>query len=167
MENIKQKFSKIYDQNIEKIYRFIILKVNSNEIAQDLTSETFLKTWRSFESTNGNIDNPKAFLYKTARNLIIDHYREKGRTQVVSAEEMSIPDPRPSLEDRAMDNFEVERVKLAMHDLREEYQNILVMHYLNDLSISEIAKSLDKSNGATRVLLHRALKSLKGRVEEV
>ena len=52
MKNLRKIFSKIYDRYIDKIYRFIFFKVNSQEIAQDLTSETFLKTWESFK--NGN-----------------------------------------------------------------------------------------------------------------
>ena len=90
MRNPKQKFSKIYNQHIEKIYRFIFLKVNSQERAEDLTSKTFLKGWEAFKnsgnSSQNTIDNPRAFLYKIARNLVIDYYREKGRTQIISTE---------------------------------------------------------------------------------
>jgi len=101
MKNLRKIFSKIYDRYIDKIYRFIFFKVNSQEIAQDLTSETFLKGWESFK--NGTkIENPQAYLYKTARNLVIDFYREKGKVQIVSADNPLIPDPAPNLEEKAM-----------------------------------------------------------------
>ncbi len=62
MADLRKIFSKIYDQYINKIYRFVFLKVSSQEIAEDLTSETFLKTWESFK--NGTrIENPQAFLF--------------------------------------------------------------------------------------------------------
>jgi RNA polymerase sigma-70 factor (ECF subfamily) len=86
MANPRKEFSKLYDKYIAKIYRFIYLKVNSEEIAQDLCSETFLKGWQAFKNSQNKIENPSAFLYRIARNLVTDYYREKGRTQVVSAE---------------------------------------------------------------------------------
>jgi len=160
MENLRKIFSKIYDRYIDKIYRFIFLKVNSQEIAQDLTSETFLRGWESFK--NGNkIENPQAFLYKIARNLVTDHYREKGRAQVVSAEYVPIVDPRQNLEEKSLLNSDIDNVKMALASLPEEYQDVIIWHYLDDLSIPEIAKMLDKSEGAVRVMLHRALKVLR------
>ena len=160
MENLRKIFSKIYDRYIDKIYRFIFLKVSSQEIAQDLTSETFLRGWESFK--NGNkIENPQAFLYKIARNLVTDHYREKGRAQVVSAEFIPIVDPRQNLEEKSLFESDFDNIRIALVSLREEYQDVIIWHYLDDLSIPEIAKMLDKSEGAVRVMLHRALKVLR------
>ena len=166
MANLRKTFSKIYDQYINKIYRFIFLKVSSQEIAQDLTSETFLRGWESFK--NGNkIENPQAFLYKIARNLVIDHYREKGKAKIVSAEYVEITDPRTNLEEKALSESDLDNIRVALADLRENYQNVIIWHYLDDLSISEIAKMLDKSEEATRVQLHRALKALKNELKQV
>ncbi len=167
MADIKKVFSKIYDKYISQIYRFIFLKVNSQEVAQDLTSETFLRGWEAFQNPKSKIKNqkeiknPRAFLYRIARNLVIDHYREKGRIQIVPVEDTEIIDPRTNLEVRAAVMSDVENVKNVLFKLNDDYQNIIVWHYINDLSISEIANLLDRTEGATRVLLHRALKSLK------
>jgi len=163
MADLRKTFSKIYDKYIDKIYRFIFLKVSSQEIAQDLTSETFLRGWESFK--NGTkIENPQAFLYRIARNLVTDHYREKGRTQVVTAEYASIVDPRINLEERANLNSDLEEIKRGLVKIKDEYQDVIIYRYLNELSIPEIAKVMDKSEGTVRVLLHRALKSLKNEV---
>jgi len=164
MANLKKTFGKIYDQYIEKIYRFIFLKVNSKEIAQDLTSETFLRGWENFKENGDKIDNPPAFLYQIARNLVIDHYREKGRIQFVSTEFAPITDPRPDLEERAILSSDIEQIKAVLADLKEDYQNVIIWHYLNDLPIPEVAKMLDRSEEATRVLLHRALESLRKKI---
>lgn len=172
MNNPRKIFSEIYDQYVEKIYRFIFLKVNSREIAEDLTSETFLRGWEAFKMSHNptshkeKIENPPAFLYQIARNLVIDHYREKGKAQVVSVESSPIIDPRTDLKEKTILNSEFETVRLALVDLREEYQNVIVLHYLDDLSIPEIAKMFDKSEGTTRVLLHRALKALKNKLAQ-
>ncbi|KPJ57480.1 hypothetical protein AMJ49_00955 [Parcubacteria bacterium DG_74_2] len=152
MANIRKIFSKIYDNYVEKIYRFIFFKVSSKEIAEDLTSETFLRGWKTFKNEKNNIENPPAFLYKIARNLVIDYYREKGKFQVVSAENTALIDPRTNLEEKMITNSDLEMVKKALFNLKDEYQEAIIWYYLDGLSISEIAKLLDSS---------RALKNLK------
>lgn len=170
MANLKKEFSEIYDQSIDKIYRFVYLKVNSREIAEDLCSETFLRGWEAFKaSQNQNkpkIENPSAFLYKIARNLITDHYREKGKAQIISVENTRIVDPRVNLEEKAALNSEMERVRLALVNIKEDYQDVIIWSYLDQLSGAEIAQILDKSEGAVRVMLHRALKALQNELNQ-
>jgi len=166
MANLRKKFSKIYDQYINKIYRFIFLKVNSQEIAQDLTSETFLRGWESFKEKNEEIENIQAFLYRIARNLVTDHYREKGKARVVSAEFAPIIDPRQNLEEKAMLTSDVNIIRLALVSLKEEYQDVIIWHYLDDLPVREVAKMMGRTEEATRVLLHRALKALKNKLNQ-
>ncbi|MCL0056748.1 RNA polymerase sigma factor [Dehalococcoidia bacterium] len=161
MTSKRKKFSKIFDKYIDKIYRFIFLKVSSQEIAQDLCSETFLRGWKKYRTTNNKIENIQAFLYQIARNLVIDHYRERGRTQIVPPESVVIIDQKQNLEQNAMLTSEVNRIKKALANLKDDYQNVIIWHYLDDLSISETAKLLDRTEEATRVLLHRALKTLR------
>lgn len=176
MDEQKEIFSRIYDQYVEKIYRFIFLKVNSRETAEDLTSKVFLKSWEVYKKqglknnpqggekkNQKEIKNPRAFIYQIARNVVIDFYREKGRTQIVSVD--SIPqmsDPRTNLEKAAILNSDLEIIKKALQNLNnDDYQNVIIWHYLDDLSISEIAKIWNKPEGTVRVILHRALKSLR------
>jgi len=160
MNNPQKKFSKIYDQYINKIYRFIFIKVSSQEIAEDLASETFLRGWQVFKERE-DIENPQAFLYQIARNLITDHYREKGKAKIVSAEYAPVVDPREGLEEKAILGSDIDLVRLALTNLTEDYQNVIIWRYLDDLSIPEIAKILNKPAGTVRVTLHRALKALK------
>lgn len=165
MANLRQKFGTIYDRYINKIYRFVFVKVSSQEIAEDLTSETFLRGWEAFKKASNpserKIDNPSAFLYKIARNLITDHYREKGRFQTVSAEYVQIADPRINLEEKAIIGSDVDKIRAVLAEIKDDYREVIVWHYLDDLKTPEIAKILDKPEGTVRVLLHRALKTLK------
>ena len=165
MANKRKEFSKIYDQYINKIYRFVFLKVSSEEVAQDLCSETFLRGWASFNSEE-KIENCQAFLYTIARNLVTDYYREKGRTQVVSIENISIVDPVQGIEEKMTLKSDLEQVKLVLANLNEDYQNVIIWHYLDDLPIPEVAKMLDKSESTTRVTLHRALQALKNELHQ-
>ena len=161
MNNYQKDFSQIYDQNIDKIYRFIFLKVNSQETAEDLASETFLRGWRTFQDRAKKIDNPSAFLYQIARNLIIDFYRERGKMQVISVEGVQIDDPRNNLEEKSLLSSDIDVIKQALRSLKEDYQTVVICHYLNDLPVPEIAKIMEKPEGTVRVTLHRALRALK------
>lgn len=166
-KKLRENFSQIYDKYIEKIYRFIFIKVNSQEITDDLCSETFLHCWEVFKKDQKKIENIQAFLYQIARNLIIDHYREKGRTQTVSADFVPIIDPNPgtNLEEKALLDSDLETVKAALSDLKEDYQNMIIWYYIEDLSVSEISDTIKKPRGTVRVMLHRALKALKNELE--
>ncbi|MBU3934558.1 sigma-70 family RNA polymerase sigma factor [Patescibacteria group bacterium] len=164
-EKNRRKFGKIYDRYIEKIYRFVFLKVNSQEIAEDIVSKAFTRGWDVFKEGGDKIKNPSAFLYQIARNLVIDYYREKGRTQIISTDSVpQIIDPRTNIEEKAIIHADLGMVKLAMRDLKDDYQNVIIWHYLDGLAIKEVANLLDRSEDATRVLLHRALGALKERL---
>jgi RNA polymerase sigma-70 factor (ECF subfamily) len=165
MENdLRKIYSDIYDQNIEKLYRFVFLKVSSKEIAEDITSEVFTRGWNALQ--NKNIDNPRAFLYQVARNLIVDHYRLKGRAQVVPMDNEAIVDTGDTAHDAAIINADLAVIKNALPALNDDYQTVLIWHYIDDMPISEISQMMGKSEGSVRVMLHRALNSLRSHVKE-
>ena len=166
MDQNQEKFGRIYDDCIEQIYRFVFLRVDVKETAQDLTSETFARFWQVFNQKGEEIKNPRAFLYRTAKNLVVDHYRAKGKAQIVSADLVGdqLADGKIDFEREAMVASDMEMVRRAMSHLNDDYQNAIVWRYLDDLSIKEVSHLLDRSEEATRVLLHRALKELKTRL---
>lgn len=166
MRDLKKEFEEIYDQYIEKIYRFIFLKVNTQEIAEDLTSEVFLRCWKAYQASSNEIQNIQAFLYQIARNLVIDHYRAKGKAQFVSIDETPIIDPSSGIEEKSFISSDLNNIKFALSKINDDYKEVIVWHYVDDLPIVEIAKILNKSEGAVRVMLHRALECLKKEVKE-
>jgi RNA polymerase sigma-70 factor (ECF subfamily) len=170
MKNHKEKFSKIYDKYIEKIYRFVFVKVNSQEIAEDICSETFIRTWNVFQDENkAKIKNPRAFLYKIARNLIIDYYRQKSKDQVIPLEDVQFQliNHRIDLAQEAITRSDFHTIMQSLAGLKEDYQNVIIWHYLDEFSIAETAELLGRTKEATRVLLHRALQKLKNNVKLV
>jgi len=166
MDKSKQEFSEIYDKYIEKIYRFIYLKVSSEAVAQDLTSETFLRGWKSFQKKRSDIKNISAFLYRIAHNLIVDHYKRREKQPSISTEDRQITDEQINLENKAILSSDMETVKVVLADLNNDYQNIIIWHYLDEFSVKEISLIMNKSEKTTRVTLHRALKSLKEKLEQ-
>ena len=153
----KKEFGQVYDDNVDKIYRFIYIKVNSKEIAEDLTSETFLKTRKAFKVNK--IDNPKAYSYKTARNLVIDHYRTK-KEKALPIEDVQLADTT-DIEKQAIVKSDIQYVLKGLSSIRTDYQDLIIWYYLDELTVPEIATLVNRSENATRVMIHRATNSLK------
>jgi len=168
MSNLVKEFGKIYDKHVDKIYRFVYFKVNSTEIAEDLTSEVFLRGWQSFKEKGSKIENVTAFLYQIARNLVTDHYREKAQAVLVSTDSAPvIPDLGINLEQKAMINSDIDRIKAVLTNIKDEYREIIIWYYMDEFTVPEIAKILNKSEDTVRVTIHRALKVLKSELGEV
>jgi len=162
----KRKFGKLYDKHIDEIYRFVFLKVSTREVAQDITSETFRKGWEAYKQ-NPEMENPRAYLYRIARNLVIDHYRTKK--QHVSDQEIidELEDESKDLQERAAEHKDMAMVKKAMEKLKDDYQDIIIYKYLEEMTNSEIARITGKSEGAVRVTAHRAINALEKEIEKM
>lgn len=162
-----QQFLELYDAYVGNIYRYIYFRVGSQEQAQDLTSEVFLKSWQHINQQSAvndkQLKNPRAFFYQVARNLITDFYRQKDRSPL-SLEEIAdktIADKSDGPDEAVSMVLEMESVKRALNHLNHDYREIIIWRYLDELEIKEIALILDKKEGAVRTLLSRALANLK------
>lgn len=161
-----EAFGELYDFYAPKVYRFVRLKVDSQETAQDLTSESFLRIWQYLQEQRKIRERFQALLYKIARNLVIDFYRTKSVREILiedSLEEFSninIENEEAS-DELVIRREEMTEVKKALIQINPNYQDVVVWYYLDELSISEIADILDKNEGTVRVLIHRAVKSLR------
>lgn len=158
-------FAVIYDKYIEKIYRFVFLKVSTKENAEDLTSQVFIKTLDYLvEKTDKEIQNLNAFLYQVARNTIADFYRRQGYNQEIEAvgqEELeSLPDEE-KLEKKVIINLDILQVKKALQKINPDYQEAIILYYLEEFSVKEISQIIDRTPGATRQVIHRGLESLR------
>ncbi|MFA5029340.1 MAG: RNA polymerase sigma factor [Patescibacteria group bacterium] len=163
-----EAYGKFYDLYVERIYRFVFFKVNSVSDAQDLTSEVFLKVWQYLKEGK-EIKNLNAFIYLIARNSVIDFYRQRNRQAETLAETgqlPEVPDETQDLLKRQIVGSDLENVLQGLNGLKDEYKEIIILRFLDELSIAEIAEILDKSKGSVRVLLHRALTALKNNVKE-
>ncbi|MFW0862386.1 MAG: RNA polymerase sigma factor [Candidatus Komeilibacteria bacterium] len=154
----KEAFGTLYNKYINKIYRFAFYKTSSKELAEDIASQSFLKLWEKI-AQGGPIQSVQALLYQIARNLIIDHYRSKYNTEVPL--EFELDSQAVHIDEKIHSKIDNELLRPAVMKLKEEYREVVVLRYIEELSISEIAKIVDKSNGNVRTLTHRALAELK------
>lgn len=170
-----REFINLYDENVVGIYRYIFLRVSSKETAQDLTSEVFLRTWEyiglsmtgSGVMVSAQIKSPRAFFYRVAKNLVVDFYREKAKAPISLEElEIQLPDTESNPEEKTSLALEMAPVQRALSGLKDDYRDVIIWHYLDDLSVPEMADILGKSEGAVRVMLHRGLESARQLVDK-
>ncbi|KKQ21557.1 hypothetical protein A2999_02520 [Candidatus Wolfebacteria bacterium RIFCSPLOWO2_01_FULL_38_11] len=162
---IEEAFLAAYDQCSENILRHIYFRVSNMALAEDLTSETFLKTWQ-YLSGGKEVKNLKGFLYQVANNLIIDHYRQKPKEAVSFDNLPEFKDDKKSLSRDIDKGIEIGLLKKNLEQLSEDYRKILIYRFIDDLSIDEISKITDKSSVNIYVIIHRAIKVLKKKIFE-
>jgi RNA polymerase sigma-70 factor (ECF subfamily) len=154
-------FRKVYDDHSEALYRHAYFRVFSKSLAEELVQEAFLRYWEYSESGK-EVLNPKAFLYRTLTNLIIDNSRRKKESSLDELmEDSAWAEPGYTDENMHEIKFEFEEVKVVMSSLSKEVQDLIVMKYVNDMDIKEIAAVLKTSPNNASVKLHRALEKLK------
>lgn len=160
----RKLFSNFYDEHIQSVYRFVYLKIGSKEDSEDITSEAFTRLWEQIKSPT-EIENPRAYIFQVARNLVIDHYRKK-RLIKLPHDEVEVESERKTPEEAASLSVEGQRLAKAMVELKDSYQNVLIFYYLEKMPIKEIARIEGKSKNAVRVTIHRALNSLRDILEK-
>lgn len=163
----KELFEKCYRQHSKNIFRFIYFKVNDTELAKDFTADTFIKCWKLLDKGE-KIKNSRAILYKIAHGIVIDHYRKKKIRKTVPIDSVDEFDlvSNEDLEAKLSVKQQSEELLGVLKSLKKEYQDILLMYYIDELSVGEISKILDKKENAIRVLIHRAIKALKEKYEK-
>lgn len=166
----QQAFEELYDKNADDIYRFIFFKTGKREDANDLSSLAFLKTWEHIQkNTLSNRETLRALLYKITRNVIIDHYRSNRQESIsldVEENKIDVVDENIDIESEISTQIDYEILSKKMMEIKNEYREIVIMRYVNELSLDEIAEITGKKKMNVRVLLHRAIKALKDVVGE-
>ena len=158
----EKSFLEAYDIFAPKIFRHIYFRINSKEDAEDLTSQVFLKSWVYLKYPGREIENLKGFLYKTAHNLIVDYYRKKRKIPLPLNEEFENKFfYEKDIVQQINNQEELRLVRNAIKKLKKDFQEILVLRYIDDLSIEEIAHIIQKSKNAIYVTISRAVKELK------
>lgn len=162
-EKKKQIFTEAHDKYLDQIYRFIYFKVGSKEEAEDLTSSAFLKVWNYFQENRIKEKTVRALFYKIARNTVIDFYRGKNYQsgEVGLDEAIEISDEKKDLRKIIEIKSDLDLIEKKLKELKDEYREVIILRFTEDLSIGEIAGILEKPKGNVRVLIYRALKSLK------
>jgi RNA polymerase sigma-70 factor (ECF subfamily) len=156
-----ESFGTLYDHYVPQIYRFVLLKVTAREEAEDLTHEIFLRAWRKIKAYQIRGFPFSSWLYQIARNQVIDHYRLKKNQISLEMVDVDLVKAEESVERDVERLLSLDRVREAMKDLSHDEQDVLIMRFVEGLSHREIASTISKSEGAVRLIQHRALNALR------
>lgn len=155
-------FGLLYDEYQPAIYRFIYLKVSNREEAEDLTHHVFLSAWQHIGTFEEQGIPFSSWLYRIARNRVIDYYRTNKHTQELDAF------PEEVFADLSHDTHEslhkkdlLQRVHTSLTKLPQDQHDIILFRYVQELSYDEIARIMKKNPATVRVLQHRAVAKLK------
>ncbi|MCX6757274.1 MAG: sigma-70 family RNA polymerase sigma factor [Candidatus Nomurabacteria bacterium] len=165
-DNLKEVFSKAYDDFGDAIFRYCKFQTSNHELALDLTADTFTKTWE-YLSSGKEVDNLRAFLYRVANNLIIDYRRKKKSDSLDAITEAGF-DIKDENDEKIMHEnaFEGKMAMEAVQKLDENYRDVLIMRFVEDMSVKEISKILNEKENNISVRIHRALEKLKNLLSE-
>jgi len=158
-----EAYGMLYEQYAEVIFRYIYSHLESRLDAEDLTEEIFLRAWRALPKYDERGLPFSAFLFRIARNSLIDYYRQRKSVQSIEDVELQSRELGP---EEAVDvRIENHNLRDTIAKLREDYRNVLIFRFLSGLSPEETAQVMQRSVGAVRVLQHRALSALKDLME--
>ena len=161
-----EAFGDLYVRYLDSIYRYIYYRVGNREEAEDLTEGVFLKAWRAIESYQERGLPFQAWLYRIARNIVIDS-RRKQKAQLVDIDtQYDLTDSSIQLEQQIAKGLQIETVLAAIKELEPLQQEVLTLRFLADMNHKEVAGILGKQVGAVRVLQHRALRALRRQIEQ-
>jgi len=158
----REAFTRLYDRCVDQIYRHVYYKVSNHADAEDITQETFVKAWKAIDRYRQTESPFAAWLITIARNLIVDHY--KKRPNLVNLDDLAdhLPaHPSTDPEKIAEAAYSQEVIKRAVLKLKGDQQQVIMMRFIDGFSYEEIARALNKSQGAVRVIQFRALNELK------
>jgi len=162
-----EAFALLYDNYVESLYRFIFFKLSDKDAAQDVTSDVFLQMWQYLTTSDRTVSSFRGLLYQTARNKIIDVYRARAKVQTVHLDDVQeLPDETQSSEIRVSLDQDIQQLFALTQRLKQDYQEVILFRYVEDLSIKEIADIMDKRPTAVRVMLHRATTRLRALVDD-
>lgn len=156
-----KSYGELYDLYFEKIHRYVFFKLPKSADADEIAAEVFLRGWEY--ATSSRVENPSAFFYRIARNLVADFYRSRADT--TSLDEAANLESDSDVEREVSTKMESEALIAQLRSLKEEYREVLVMKYLDEMNTAEIADALEKTTNNVRVTLFRAKKALQDLVE--
>jgi RNA polymerase sigma-70 factor (ECF subfamily) len=155
-----EAFGQLYDRYFNQIYRFVYSRVQDQTAAEDITSEVFMKALKNLDRYKHRGYPFSAWLYQIAVNAIADTFR--SQKPVIDIEEAyGLHDSQQHPEDEVLYKDEIERIWQAVEKLPHTQKVAIVLKFQEDLKIEEIAKIMDKTPGAVKLLIHRGLERVR------
>ena len=167
-QRLDRDFTELYRTHLRDVYSYSYYRVGNHHDAEDLTEQTFLQAYRHFEraqrESNGRPLRP--WLIRIAHNLAANLYRDRSRKPQTPLEDAAIVSAPHDTEDLVEGRQELQEVLEGVANLPDDRREALIMRFALGMDNREIARALDRSEGATKVLIHRAIKQLEQALKE-
>jgi RNA polymerase sigma-70 factor (ECF subfamily) len=163
---LDREFSDFYRQHLRDIYNYTYYRTGNHHDAEDLTTQTFIQAYRHFEraqrESNGRPLRP--WLIRIAHNLAANYYRDRARKPTSLLQEAELIGDTIDTEQLVEGREELTKVLEAVRSLPDDRREAMIMRFALGMDNREIARALGRSEGATKVLIHRAIRQLEQQV---
>ena len=158
------EFTALYRAHLRDVYSYAYYRIGNHHDAEDLTEQTFLQAWRHFERARRESDGRplRPWLIRIAHNLAANYYRDRARRPQSPLEDADVVSAPHETEQLVEGREELRDVLDGVASLPDDRREALIMRFALGMDNREIARALGRSEGATKVLLHRAIKQLEG-----
>ncbi len=156
----QKAFAQLYEENFNKVYRYVTLRIGDKTEAEDMTQQVFVNALRSISSFKWQGKPFAAWLFRIAHNQVVDYLRKKKKRGAVPLDESLVSgggDPQLVVER----NLDIEQLLLATQRLTEAQREVISLRFAGELSIVEVAEAMSKSQGAVKALQHSAIVALR------
>jgi RNA polymerase sigma-70 factor (ECF subfamily) len=155
-------FSDLYRAHLKDVYSYAYYRVGNHHDAEDLTEQTFLQAYRHYERAVAESDGRplRPWLIRIAHNLAANLYRDRSRKPQTPIEDTDSLQTTHTTEDLVEGRDELARILEGVKELPDDRREALIMRFALGMDNREIARAMGKTDGATKVLLHRAIKQL-------
>jgi RNA polymerase sigma-70 factor, ECF subfamily len=160
-----EMFESIYYEYSDKIYGYIFMYVNSKEIAEDLTQDTFIKAYKNWHQFNGE-SHIFTWLVRISRNVAIDYIRKRNRFKFFSIEKYQFDSGHDTPVEIMVKGEKTARLYDAIHSLKLSYQEVLILRKIKEFSIKETAQILGWNENKVKITTSRAMAALKKEMEK-
>jgi len=152
--------TQLYENNFDRIYRYVVLKIGNKMEAEDITQQVFLNALKSISAFRWKGAPFSAWLFRIAHNQVVDYLRRKTKRATVPLDEsLTSGNSNPGL--AAERNLDIEHLVSATKRLTKAQQEVISLRFAGGLSGGEVAKVMGKSEGAVKALQHSAIVSLR------
>ena len=155
----QEALAQIHEQYYDSIYRYMTYRVNDLQTAEDLTSEVFVRFLHAIQQKNAPQNTIRGWLFGTASLILKEHYRKKKRTQLTELSE-SLPGETVEPTEKLEVQENKEALREALTNLTEEQQQVLALRFGYEMSVRDVAETMNKSEGSIKMLQVRAIAAL-------
>jgi RNA polymerase sigma-70 factor (ECF subfamily) len=161
-QRLDRDFTDLYRAHLRDVYSYSYYRVGNHHDAEDLTEQTFLQAYRHFDRAQRESDGRplRPWLIRIAHNLAANYYRDRSRRPQTRLEDAAVVSAPHDTEDLVEGRQELQEVLEGVSKLPDDRREALIMRFALDMDNKEIARALDRTEGATKVLIHRAIKQL-------